>query len=78
MSSRCKVCGTSKMNLAFSKMAAWCTVSLEGIIADLPLFEDGRGASIRTLDTTLNQLETVYPELTGLDGEHEPPTRSNS
>ena len=51
------------LSVKVNKMAAWCIASLQRIIADLPQFEDGRRASISTLDTILIQLEIVYREL---------------
>ena len=47
--------------------AVWCVGSLEHILADLHLTEDGRVFSARSLDTILNQLEIVYRELSALD-----------
>lgn len=47
--------------------AVWCVGSLERILADLHLTEDGRVFSARSLDTILNQLEIVYRELSALD-----------
>lgn len=43
---------------------AWCRATLQRVISDLSLYEDGRAVSA---GATLNQLEIVYRELVALD-----------
>ena len=51
------------------QMAAlkWCRATLQRVIYDLSLYEDGRAVSVSALDAILNQLEIVYRELVALD-----------
>ena len=45
----------------------WCRATLQRVISDLSLYEDGRAVSAGALDAILNQLEIVYRELVALD-----------
>ena len=44
-------------------MAAWCVATLQGVLADLLFFMDGREVSSDVLSTLIHQLQIVYREL---------------
>ena len=44
----------------------WCVLSLQAVISDLTLYEDGRRVTVDQLDAYQVQLEGIYRELTAL------------